>query len=127
MQHASKVLLCGGLLMASSSTALAQTAATGNIEGIVTDATGGVLPGVTVIVRNQDTNVVRETTTDGSGIYRAPALQPGVYEVSATLTGFQARRWRTFAVQVGQTVPGRHQDAAGRRRPKRSASSPTRR
>ena len=42
---------------ALSVAAVAQTAATGNIEGVVTDATGAVLPGVTVVVRNLDTNV----------------------------------------------------------------------
>jgi outer membrane receptor protein involved in Fe transport len=100
-----RTFFCAALLIASGSTALAQTAATGNIEGIVTDATGGVLPGVPVVVRNQDTNLVRETTTDGSGIYRAPALQPGVYEVSASLSGFNARPVGNVRVQVGQTVP----------------------
>ena len=48
--------------------------------------------------------MVRETTTDGSGVYRAPALQPGVYEVSARLSGFSARPVANMRVQVGQTV-----------------------
>jgi hypothetical protein len=105
MQQLRTLFCAGALLSLLSSTALAQTAATGNIEGIVTDASGGVLPGVPVVIRNQDTNVVRETTTDGSGGYRAPALQPGVYEVSATLSGFSARPIPNIRVQVGQTVP----------------------
>ena len=104
MQHLRKFICAAALLCAASSTAFAQTAATGNIDGVITDASGGVLPGVPVIVRNQDTNVVRETTTDTSGIYRAPALQPGVYEVSATLSGFSAQPVANIRVQVGQTV-----------------------
>jgi outer membrane receptor protein involved in Fe transport len=91
-------VVCGG-------PAWAQTAATGNVEGIVTDASGGVLPGVPVIIRNQDTNVVREATSDENGIYRAPALQPGIYEISATLSGFSVRPIPNVRVQVGQTVP----------------------
>ena len=39
--------------------AFAQTAASGNIEGVVTDASGAVLPGVTVVIKNLDTNVAR--------------------------------------------------------------------
>ena len=71
------VLCLGGI-------AEAQTAATAAIEGLVTDATGAVLPGVTVTVRNMDTNLTREFVTDGTGRYSAAALQPGRYEVSAT-------------------------------------------
>jgi len=85
--------------------AAAQTAATGSIEGIVIDATGGVLPGVSVIVRNMDTNAPREVVTDGEGRYRAVALQPGRYEVSATLAGFFAAPIGGLEVQVGQTLP----------------------
>ena len=105
MQQLRTLFCASALLSLLSSTAFAQTAATGNIEGIVTDASGGVLPGVPVVIRNQDTNVVRESTTDDSGRYRAPALQPGVYEVSATLSGFTGRPVPNIRVQVGQTVP----------------------
>src|SRR6476661_6138859 len=83
----------------------AQAAATGSIEGIVTDASGGVLPGVAVVVKNMDTNVTRDVVTDASGRYRASALQPGRYEVSVTLSGFQAAPIGDIAVQVGQTAP----------------------
>jgi hypothetical protein len=86
-----------------SGSAVAQTAATGNIEGVVTDATGAVLPGVTVVVKNTETNVAREAITDGDGRYRAQALQPGTYQVSATLSGFQAKPVDGIVVQVGQT------------------------
>ena len=43
-----------------SGIANAQTAATGNIEGVVTDTTGAVLPGVTVVVKNQATRAHRK-------------------------------------------------------------------
>jgi hypothetical protein len=83
----------------------AQSAATGSIEGLVTDSTGGVLPGATVIVRNMDTNVPRDLVADRDGRYRATALPPGRYEVAVTLTGFQAAPLSNITVQVGQTVP----------------------
>ncbi len=81
----------------------AQTAATSSIEGVVTDASGGVLPGVTVVVRNTETNLTRDAVTDGGGRYRATALQPGTYEVTATLSGFQAPTPARVEVLVGQT------------------------
>ena len=79
--------------------------ASGSIEGVVTDASGGVLPGVTVVVKNMDTNVSRDLVTDEGGRYRAAALQPGRYEVSATLGGFQVTPVGNVTVQVGQTSP----------------------
>jgi Carboxypeptidase regulatory-like domain/TonB dependent receptor len=85
--------------------AAAQTAATGTIEGVVMDTTGAVIPGVTVVVKNQDTNLTRELVTDESGRYRATALQPGIYEVAATLPGFEAKPIANVQVQVGQVQP----------------------
>jgi len=82
----------------------AQTAGTTNIEGVVTDATGAVLPGVAVVIRNMDTNATRELTSDAGGRYRAVALQPGRYEVKATLSAFTANA-ASIEAQVGQTVP----------------------
>ncbi len=87
-----------------SGIAIAQTAATGNIEGVVTDTTGAVLPGVTVVVKNSATNVTRELVTDDAGRYRANALQPGLYEITATLGGFQNATFGNLEVNVGQTL-----------------------
>jgi hypothetical protein len=92
------------MLLCVLTSASAQTAATGNIEGVVTDVSGGVLPGVTVVVRNVQTNVSREVVTDGEGRYRVAALQPAVYEVTATLAGFDVRPVSDIRVLVGQTA-----------------------
>lgn len=92
-------------VLALSVPAFAQTAATGNIDGVVTDATGAVLPGVAVVVRNTETNVTREAVTDEGGRYRAAALQPGTYEITVKLAGFEAPPITNVAVLVGQTQP----------------------
>ena len=49
----------------------------GMIAGTVKDAQGGVLPGVSLTVRNVDTGVTRTIVTEGDGTYRFAGLQPG--------------------------------------------------
>lgn len=98
---AALVLAC--LAVLSPAVARAQTAATGSIEGVVKDPSGAVLPGVAVTVRNTDTNATRELVTDAGGRYRATALQPGPYEVTANLAGFEAQPISNVGVLVGQT------------------------
>jgi outer membrane receptor protein involved in Fe transport len=79
-------------------------AAGGAIEGTVTDQSGGVLPGVTVTIRNQDTGITRETTTDAHGLYRAPLLPVGTYEVTGTLSGFATTKRPNLNLSIGQTL-----------------------
>jgi outer membrane receptor protein involved in Fe transport len=92
------LLSLSGLLVAQSQSS------GGAIEGTVVDETGAVLPGVAVVVRNVDTGVTRETTTDASGIYRAPLLPVGNYEVSAELQGFAKVRRPDLTLTIGSTL-----------------------
>ena len=64
---------------------------TGTIQGVITDAQGAVLPGVTVTATNTTTGVSRTVVTDGDGRYLAASLPPGPYRVSAKLQGFTAQ------------------------------------
>ena len=60
-----------------------------DLAGTVTDATGGVLPGVTVTLKNVDTGFLRSTVTDDQGRYSFAALNPtGKWTLSAELPGF---------------------------------------
>jgi hypothetical protein len=61
----------------------------GTILGIVTDATGGAVPGATVTVRNVNTGLLRATETQGDGSYRVPELPIGSYDVTVEKAGFQ--------------------------------------
>jgi hypothetical protein len=61
----------------------------GTILGIVTDATGGAVPGATVTVRNVNTGLLRATETQGDGRYRVPELPIGSYDVTVEKAGFQ--------------------------------------
>jgi hypothetical protein len=76
----------------------------GIISGVVTDSGGGVLPGVTVTMTNQDTGVVRSTISNDAGVYRAPALEPGVYTVRAELDSFKTFGTTDVRVGSGQEV-----------------------
>lgn len=69
---------------------LAGQVLTGVISGIVTDPTKAVVPGATVTIANSDTGVVSWTgSTNQSGVYRAPALPVGRYNVSVQKEGFR--------------------------------------
>lgn len=70
----------------------------GSLGGTVRDDTGGVLPGVSVTITNEETGIARTVVTNAEGFYRAPALEPGKYTVSVQLSGF--RRLERTAVQV---------------------------
>ncbi len=71
-----------------SATALAQNDV-GSIVGFVTDASGAVVPGAKVIIKNEGTGESRTVTTDSSGHYAVPNLAPATYIMSAEATGFQ--------------------------------------
>src|SRR6202167_6387421 len=71
-------------------TAVATWAAiTGSISGVITDASGALTPGVTVVVTSQSTGAKHTTVTDSKGFYSVPALDVDNYDVSASQTGFR--------------------------------------
>jgi hypothetical protein len=67
----------------------------GTILGIVQDSSQAVIAGATVVVRNQGTGQEIRLTTDSSGLFVAPELPVGTYQISASLQGFKTK------VQVG--------------------------
>jgi hypothetical protein len=77
--------------------------ATGSITGLITDQSGAVMPGVTVEATNTATGQVRNTVTNPDGFYTLPLLQPGSYDVKATLSGFKPVVRTGVDVSVGDT------------------------
>ncbi len=59
------------------------------ISGQVTDPSGRIVPNVDVAATNSDTGLRRTATSNESGYYLMPALQPGDYDVTATKDGFK--------------------------------------
>jgi len=75
-----------------------------SIEGVAKDQQGGVLPGVIVTLRNQDSGVTRTSTTDTDGRYRFLALPPGRYHLSAELSGFASKDVGDISTTIGLSV-----------------------
>ncbi len=81
--------------------ARAQTS-TGKIVGVVQDSSGGVLPGVSIVVKNLGTSASRDTATDDRGRFDVSGLAPGRYQVDAELQGFRKFSQSPVTVQVNQ-------------------------
>src|SRR5262245_27905981 len=78
--------LCLALLATSAG---AQTATTGTIEGTVTDPNGAVVPGAAVKVTSPNLMRAQTATSDGQGRYRIANLPPGTYTVTVeSVSGF---------------------------------------
>src|SRR5437879_240012 len=73
---------------------------TGTILGVVKDSSGAVIPGVSVTVVNEETNLTRTVITGENGAFRAPALPVGRYTVRTELTGFQTQTQRGLVLEV---------------------------
>jgi trimeric autotransporter adhesin len=90
------------LLSAGAGAAGAQTF-TGSVRGEVKDA-NGVLPGATVTLINEATNVARETTTNDVGQYGFPAVTPGIYTVKVALTGYKSHERKGLDVATQRAI-----------------------
>jgi hypothetical protein len=74
----------------ASSLASAQTGTTASLGGVVVDDAGGVIPGATVMIKNEATGVsLAPIVTNAAGVFSLPALDPGVYTVTVSLSGFK--------------------------------------
>ena len=76
----------------------------GTIEGTLKDSTGGLMPGVTVTIRNLDNGAEAIKVTNEQGLYRAPLLSLGTYRVSAELQGFKKFEQTGIRLQAGDSV-----------------------
>ena len=91
-------VLAGCVLLAAQNVVL-----TGALNGRVTDQSGAVVSGVSVIARNLATGVQQSAETNRAGLYWFPAVMPGSYSVYANLKGFRVVE-ALVRVQVGNTT-----------------------
>ncbi len=76
----------------------------GSISGLVTDPGGAVVAGAKVVLLNQNTGVSQHTVTTGAGLYSFISLNPGVYQVTASQTGFAPVAQDKVKVDVDQVT-----------------------
>ena len=77
------------LLILGSGACFAQSTNSGDIRGSVTDATGALIPGVTVNVLNVDTGVSKDYPTNQDGLYDTSSIVTGSYKVTFSKDGFE--------------------------------------
>ena len=92
-------LLCG-----RSSLGIDAQTNTAEIQGVVKDALGDVVPGALVVVRHEVSGFRTERVSDNEGRFFVPGLPVGVYSVSATLAGFKTVTRSSVVLQVGQRI-----------------------
>jgi hypothetical protein len=93
-----RALLAAALVVTSSTLAFAQ--ATTTLSGVVKDSAGGVIPGATVVVKDNATGATFEALTGATGVYSVPALQAGTYTVTASLSGFKTAQVNNVRVAL---------------------------
>jgi hypothetical protein len=99
MRSKSSVLALG-LVLLLWSPASAQTG-TGRISGVVRDASGAVVPGVTIVATHEETGITQHTVTTEAGLYVFPSLPVGPYTVKAELSGFRSVSRQKNILSVG--------------------------
>src|SRR5438445_205499 len=93
-------IICCAVLFASP--AFAQQ--TGRINGVITDNTGGVVPGVTVKATETNTGFSRETVSGSDGRYTFTSLRPTVYNITAEIPGFRTYQRKGVELQANQAL-----------------------
>lgn len=94
------ISVCGAL---TASIVLGQVA-TGEISGIVRDASGASIPSVAVTATNRDTGLVRTTQSSQDGRYLLPALPAGTYDLKAEAVSFRSEVHHGLTLTVAQNV-----------------------
>src|SRR5688500_16468012 len=95
-------VLAGFVVIASGSLVAQQGVS--EVRGRVVDTQNAILPGVSVVVTNQDTGLYREVISSSDGTYLVTGIVPGTYEVAAQLTGFKKSPRRDRVLSLGRTT-----------------------
>ncbi len=90
------------LLLCCTASAIAQ-AGRGGINGLITDSTGAIISGATVIAQNEGTRVKVSTVSTAAGLYSFVSLAPAIYDVTASAKGFETTVRKGITVSVDQT------------------------
>src|SRR5262249_29282405 len=100
----SRMLILVSLLLIFPALALAQTASTGALIGVVTDSAGAVVVDAQVKVTNEATKETRTAASQSNGSYAFPLLPPGEYRVEFSKTGFKSAVKKGMQINVTETA-----------------------
>ena len=87
--------------MVLASTAFAQNA--GSLRGVISDPSGGVLPGATVALVNEATRETRQAQTDSKGGFFFASVPPGVYTIRVEMPGFKKAESKGIRMSANDT------------------------
>ena len=105
MTHRFRLGIClGAALSTFLLPAKSQTIGTGNIQGVVSDGSGAILPNASVLTINTATQVKRTAITDENGFYSFPNLAIGTYNIEVTAAGFNRYRQSSIILDVGSSI-----------------------
>src|SRR5580693_9288197 len=94
------ILFAVAVSLTMSARAYAQVAGA-TLTGTVKDSAGGYIPNSQVVITDVATGVTRTVSADGAGLYAAPNLLPGTYEIRVTATGFSTEVQKGVTLTVG--------------------------
>jgi Carboxypeptidase regulatory-like domain len=97
-----RLLIALFVLAMSASIGFGQVTSLGSLSGTVTDPKGAVVPGATVVVKNNATNQEFTTTTSSEGTFNVPALMEGEYTATITAQGFKQAVVTAIKINVNQ-------------------------
>ncbi len=83
---------------------LASASITGTISGVVTDPTGAVISGATVVATNSQTGIKTTATTDSKGFYSLPSLAVGSYDLEISQKGFRTQRVTGLVIDANSAL-----------------------
>jgi hypothetical protein len=111
MVFASKLKSCGATFVAlmlifnaTVSVHLQAQVSGGTISGTVVDSSGRVIPNASISITNIATGISRAVTTNTDGVYTAPNLLPGIYDLKFTAPGFKTELRSGIGLTVGATL-----------------------
>src|SRR5882724_6842102 len=99
------LVVCVGLLLFLTATVgRAQTASSGSVTGQVSDPQGASVPGTDVALTDLATNSKQTATTNDSGRYTFPVVNPGLYDITVSKSGFKVAKFSAQKVSIGNVL-----------------------
>jgi Carboxypeptidase regulatory-like domain/TonB dependent receptor-like, beta-barrel/TonB-dependent Receptor Plug Domain len=99
-----RVILAAALLLFAGGEIVRAQQGAAELRGRVLDEQGGVLPGASVLIRNEDTGMFRQASSGADGTYFLTGITPGSYELTVELPGFKKYARRGLRLEIGKTA-----------------------